>query len=72
MNSEGRTSRTAPVIAVLPFQTEGCPKDGKPLARLVGDALIGELSRFGEIEVIAAQSAAAVGHLPESEAARRP
>lgn len=71
MDSEGGSSRAAPVVAILPFRSDGAPPGNAALARLVGEALIGELTRFGGIEVIAAQSAAAVGDLPEPEVARR-
>ncbi len=71
MNAEGRSSRVAPVIAVLPFRYDGEDPARAPLARIIGEAVIGELTRFGGIEVIAAQSASAVDRLPEGEAARR-
>ncbi|GAA0626692.1 hypothetical protein ACFPTY_19565 [Halomonas beimenensis] len=59
------------MIAVLPFRGHGEPPGDASFPRLVGEALVGELTRFGGIEVIAAQSAAAVADLPETEAARR-
>lgn len=71
MSSNHAASRPAPVVAVLPFRSDGAPSGNASLAAMVGEALIGELTRFAGIEVIAAQSAAAVGELPETEAAAR-
>ncbi|MBA1145902.1 hypothetical protein H0Z60_02405 [Ectothiorhodospiraceae bacterium WFHF3C12] len=71
MSASHGASRAAPVVAILPFRGDVALRDNAALSILVGEALIGELTRFGGIEVIAAQSAAAVGDLPENEAAAR-
>lgn len=68
MDVEGGRTRSAPVIAVLPFDAG---EADTALARALALELTGELSRFGGLEVIAPASAAAVAGLPEGEAAER-
>ncbi|PWG61908.1 hypothetical protein [Sediminicurvatus halobius] len=65
---EASQSRSAPVIAVLPF---AAGEEDARLARALAEVLTGELARFGGLEVIAPASAAAVAELPEAEAAAR-
>lgn len=71
MIPDGQHLRSAPVIAVLPFRDDGGRAEISPVPTVLSEAVIGELTRFSGIEVIAPQSAAAVCELPEQDAAAR-